>query len=108
MKQYWLELLLLAYSITCLDVMVTAWGIFNDIGSEANPLVTSIVPSSQPVTQIIFMAATSAFCFWFVFIGWKYINDYFTRFMEHYAFMVAWGSVFACATHIFGISTWLV
>jgi hypothetical protein len=103
MQDYWLELLLLAYTVTCLDVMVTTWGIATGVGSEGNPIVTAVVPSSEPILQIIFMAATTAASFWFIFYGRKFISN-----QDWYYKFVSYGSVAACATHMFGIATWLV
>ena len=108
MRRYWLDLLLLAYTFTCLDVMVTAWGILTGIGDEGNPVVTAVVPTSEPVLQIIFMAGTTVACFWFVFYSRRFIENQFAHLKEHYTLMVAWASVFACGTHMFGIATWFI
>jgi hypothetical protein len=89
--------------------MVTAHGIYSGTGREGNPVVLAIVPSSEPILQIIFIAATIIASYWFVLYTWVLIKDGGSKkYIPAYTKFVAWGSVFACATHIFGISTWLI
>lgn len=103
MHRYWLDLFLLAYTITCVDVMITAHGIYTGIGLEGNPVVVAIVPSSEPILQILFMAATTVASFWFIFYSRHFVPN-----ITRYTKMIAWGSVFACGTHMFGIVTWFM
>lgn len=109
MHRYWFDLLLLAYGVTCTDVMVTAWGIAKGIGREGNPVVVAVVPHSEPIMQILFMAATTIACFWFILYTWTLIREgESAKYTNNYTYAVSWGSLFACGTHIFGIATWII
>jgi len=109
LNNYWLDLLLLAYTITCVDVMVTAHGIFTGVGLEGNPLVLAIVPSSEPILQIIFITAVVVASYWFILFTYQLISEGESKkYVNAYTHIVAWCSVFACGTHMFGIATWFI
>jgi hypothetical protein len=108
--------------------MVTAHGIFTGIGTEGNSTVNAIAPSSEPILQIIFMASTIVASFWFVFYSRRFLETdltcsnciygsvkywiifYLRKIINPHTYhgVVAWGSVFACGTHMFGIATWFI
>jgi len=89
--------------------MVTAHGIYTGVGLEGNPLVLAIVPSSEPILQIIFITAVVVACYWFILFTYHLISEGKSiKYIEHYTLMVSWGSVFACGTHMFGIATWFI
>jgi hypothetical protein len=104
----------LAYIFCSIDVIVTAYGTLNRWGVEASPFVTAVVPNSQPILQIIYITATVIISFWVVYFAEKWFAYYNTRTpspvlpKSGYYFFVGWMSIFACITHTYGISTWIL
>jgi hypothetical protein len=103
MKEYWLDLLIVAYAITCIDVILTAQGIFFRGSFEGNPIVTAVVPNGSSFL-IPYMTITTILAYWFIFYVLK--GNRFRMPNEVYE-LSSWVLLGACGTHTFGISTWI-
>jgi hypothetical protein len=103
-----MEVLIAAYTIACIDVMVTSQGILSGKGIEGNPLVTFLIPNGHPF-QIPALALFTIATFWAGFI----ISMFYPKMLRfenqiRYYQVVAFGFAVACGTHIFGIVSWII
>jgi hypothetical protein len=105
--KYWFEALIAAYIFSSLDAITTAYGILNNWGIEGNFLVRSIVPESQPILQIVYITCSFIFAYWFVYFAERFMKK--PAFLEPFYYnFVGWGSLAACLTHTYGITTWII
>jgi hypothetical protein len=102
MKEYWMELVIVAYVITSIDVMITARGIIVEGLDEGNAFLTIIFPNHSPFLVPFFTLLVMSL-FWTIF--------YFCQqphFEKRVLGIVSFIMLIACGTHTFGIMSWII
>jgi hypothetical protein len=107
MKEYWMELLIAAYTLASIDLIVTARGILQFGYTEGNPLVTTFFPNGVS-WQIPAIVAASMFSFWAIYCTASYFPQEFYKYKSVYLNFIAGTMIALCLTHTFAITTWLI
>ena len=106
LHEHWLDLFLMAYLCTCVDILITTYGILAGIGKEGNPLVTAIIPSNFPLYQIGYITIGSILAFWGMYFCIRHLLEKYR--LQSARPIISIGMVWVSYMHLYGASTWLI
>jgi len=104
-RTYWIELFLTAYALTAIDIIFTSRGLLSGIGKESSPFVTILIPSSDPVGQVLYMTIASIVASLGMFAFVLYLVT--KHDMHEIKIAMGISSIPVCLIHLFGVATWV-